>query len=365
MATSRSGRPSSFSRAATSSPASSAATATSSGVKLGPNGAAYVSSGIPDLDRILGGGFLLGSLVMVMEDAEAPHHLLLLRNFMSQGIVHRHDLLFATPSADPRAFLGTLPAPVSSSSSSSKHEQDQGLRIAWQYKKYFGEQQATEAHKDIKRDFSNDFDLRKPLERKLLGAQSIDCISIQDSANLALLHDRCSTFLTKFPRSDGSTGIAGRIAIQSLCAPQCGYFEMDWDMVSFIRSLRAMVRSSNAVALVTFPSALLPPSFSKRWQHLADTLLSVRAIPDEDKELAKLLTGYQDMVGLLHVHKVAQINSQVPTILEATTYSLKLQKRRSLVLEGLNQAPVDGASGTSYGTSSSCSTSGKGSSIDF
>lgn len=32
---------------------------------------------------------------------------------------------------------------------------------------------------------------------------------------------------------------------------------------------------------------------------------------DEDKELAKLLTGYQDMVGLLNVHKVARINTQV------------------------------------------------------
>lgn len=32
---------------------------------------------------------------------------------------------------------------------------------------------------------------------------------------------------------------------------------------------------------------------------------------DEDKELAKLLTGYQDMVGLLSVHKVARINTQV------------------------------------------------------
>ena len=34
-------------------------------------------------------------------------------------------------------------------------------------------------------------------------------------------------------------------------------------------------------------------------------------VTDEDKDLAKLLTGYQDMVGFLHVHKVAQANSQV------------------------------------------------------
>ncbi|PON40947.1 Elongator complex protein [Parasponia andersonii] len=126
-----------------------------------------------------------------------------------------------------------------------------------------------------------------------------------------------------------------------------------------------MVRSSNAVAVVTFPSTLLSLSTSKRLQHLADTLLSVKAIPDEDKELAKLLTGYQDMVGLLNVHKVARINTQVPLILEATTFSIKLQKRRFLVLECLNQAPIDASSGNSYGSSGSCSGSSKTGSLDF
>lgn len=113
-------------------------------------------------------------------------------------------------------------------------------------------------------------------------------------------------------------------------------------MLSFIRSLQSMVRSSNSVAIITFPPSLLSPSFCKRWQHMADTLLSVKAIQgflpvytlcllhlffyfkfvwsywshlmllsDEDKELAQLLTGYQDMVGFLNVHKVARINTQV------------------------------------------------------
>ncbi|WOL14499.1 elongator complex protein 4 [Canna indica] len=325
MATAADGQPrttrtpttSSFSRAS-SSPSAALHMPPNAGVKLGPNGAAFVSSGIPDLDRILGGGFLLGSLVMVMEDSDAPHHLLLLRNFMSQGIVHRQPILFASPLREPRAFLGTLPSPVSSSKAHSKRaivdpnqqEQEKGLRIAWQYKKYFGEQQASQIHdRDVKQEFSNDFDLRKPLERRLV--QNIECISIQDTPELAILRDRCSSFLSTLPRSDGGNLNAGRIAIQSFCSPQCGYSEMDWDMVAFIRFLRSIVRSSNAVAVLTFPSSYLPPSFLKRWQHLADTLLSVRAIPDEDKELAKLLTGYQDMLGFLHVHKVAQMNTQV------------------------------------------------------
>ena len=56
---------------------------------------------------------------------------------------------------------------------------------------------------------------------------------------------------------------------------------------------------------------------------------------------------------------------QVPAILEATTYSIKLQRRRFLVLECLNQAPIDGTSGSSYGTSGGCSSSSKAGNLDF
>jgi elongator complex protein 4 len=73
------------------------------------------------LAGILGGGFLLGSVVMIMEDADAPHHLLLLRCFMSQGVVHKQPLLFSGAMKEPRLFLGTLPAPVSSSKEDGRH----------------------------------------------------------------------------------------------------------------------------------------------------------------------------------------------------------------------------------------------------
>lgn len=356
-------RTSSFSRNFSAGPSS-----LTSGLKNGPNGTVFVSSGIPDLDKILGGGFPLGSLVMVMEDTDAPHHMLLLRNFMSQGLVHNQPLLYASPAKDPRSFLGTLPSPSTSKDDKARDHDieqlsDKGLRIAWQYKKYFGEQQMSDHHRDVKLEYCNDFDLRKPLDRHFLNGQRIECISLQDCSNMSTLLDRCSTFLSK--RQESNLTCAGRIAIQSFCSPQCDFSDLDWDMLSFIRSLKSIIRASNAVAIISFPSSLLSSSFSKRWQHLADTLLSVRAIQDEDKELAKLLTGYQDMIGLLSVHKVARFNTQVPVILDATTFSMKLQKRRLLVLECLNQAPVDGSSGSSYGTTSSCSGSSKTGSLDF
>ncbi|KAH6819466.1 Paxneb protein-like protein [Perilla frutescens var. frutescens] len=356
-------RTASFSRntAAASSPVSSIP-----GLKHGPNGTMFISSGISDLDKILGGGFALGSLVMVMEDPEAPHHMLLLRNFMSQGLVHHQALIYASPANDPRGFLGTLPNPMVSKDEKSRvheTEQEKGLRIAWQYKKYFGEQ-SSDSQRDGKSEYCNDFDLRKPLERYFFTGQQIDCVSLKESADLGAFHERCSSFLSQADRRSGNiTG--GRIAIQSLCSPQCEYSNREWEMLSFVRSLKSVVRLSNAVAVVTFPPSLVSTTFSIRLQHLADTLVSVKAIPDEDKELAKLLTGYQDMVGLLSVHKVARINTQVPAILEATTFSMKLQKRRSLILECLNQAPVDGSSGSSYASSGSCSGTSKTGPLDF
>lgn len=345
----------------------STVTSQNSGLKHGPNGTTFLSSGIPDLDKILGGGFSLGSLVMIMEDAEAPHHMLLLRNLMSQGLVHKQPLLYASASRDPKGFLGTLPAPAPAKEDKSRgltNEKD--LRIAWQYKKYFGDPQSNiSSNNGAQHDYCNEFDLRKPLDRHFYSGMNVDCVSIQDSPNLASLQDQCAKFLSQFSRSEANISSAGRIAIQSFCSPQCKYANMEWHMLSFIRSLKGMARSSNAVVVVTFPPSLVSPSCSKRLQHMADTLLSVRAIPDEDKEMAKLLTGYQDMVGLLNIHKVARLNTQVPVILEATTFSIKLQKRRYLVLECLNQAPVDGSSGSSYNTSGSCSGSTKAGSLDF
>lgn len=78
------------------------------------------------MTEILGGGLALGSLMVVMEDPEAPHHMLLLRNFMSQGLVHHQPLVYASPASEPRGFLGTLPSPmVSKDDKSHVHETEQ------------------------------------------------------------------------------------------------------------------------------------------------------------------------------------------------------------------------------------------------
>ncbi|KAG5239947.1 Paxneb family protein [Salix suchowensis] len=126
-------------------------------------------------NKRLGGEFTLGSLVMIMEGAEAPHHMLLLRNFIG--------------------FLGTLPSPSQAKDDKSRHhdtEQEKGLRIAWQYKKYFVEKSAN------KQDFCNDLACGNHWRGIFFSAQRVDCVSTKDSPNLNALHDRCATFFAQF-----------------------------------------------------------------------------------------------------------------------------------------------------------------------
>lgn len=49
-------------------------------------------------------------------------------------------------------------------------------------------------------DYCNDFDLRKPLDRHFFGGMNVDCVSFEDSPNLATLQDRCAGFLAQCSR---------------------------------------------------------------------------------------------------------------------------------------------------------------------
>ncbi|KAL7616451.1 hypothetical protein Lser_V15G02137 [Lactuca serriola] len=185
MATSKV-RTSSFSKNFSAAPTSSVP-----GLKYGPNGTIFLSSGIPDLDKILGGGFHLGSLVMIMEDTEAPHHMLLLRTFMSQGLVHNQPVLYASPVKNPRAFLGTLPTTIVPKDDKSRNTdaEQKDLRIAWQYKKYLGENKPHNEERDGKIEYCNEFDLRKPIEKHLITGNRLECFSLLDCSNLAGFRD--------------------------------------------------------------------------------------------------------------------------------------------------------------------------------
>ena len=56
------------------------------GTKPGLHGQTLVSSGHAELDKILGGGLPLGSLLLILEDGSSRHHASLLRYFLGEGV---------------------------------------------------------------------------------------------------------------------------------------------------------------------------------------------------------------------------------------------------------------------------------------
>ncbi|KAG2374600.1 hypothetical protein C9374_010619 [Naegleria lovaniensis] len=56
------------------------------------NGQLLVSSGLHDLDGIIGGGFPLGSLVLIEEDRFSEYCQHLMRYFLSEGMTNRHSI---------------------------------------------------------------------------------------------------------------------------------------------------------------------------------------------------------------------------------------------------------------------------------
>ncbi|XP_024534080.1 elongator complex protein 4 isoform X2 [Selaginella moellendorffii] len=229
--------------------------------KAGPNATLLVSTGVADLDKLIGGGIGMGKLVVVMEDTHAPHHLVLLRYFMAQAVSHGQPLLLATALASPTHFLSTLPAP---SASAGQFHNEAGLRIAWQYHKYdLGQSQQGQD------GYVSSFDMRKSCT-----PGRVQCHSFS-GAKVDSFLKQCRGFVSSL----ASSGEIGRIALHSICAPQCMEFCSEWELLSSLLYLKALLLNANAVALVTLPASLLAASSSKRWQHLADILLSVKALP--------------------------------------------------------------------------------------
>ena len=129
-------------------------------------GQTLVSFGLADADDLFGGGVPLGSVVLVGADArddsgrrDCGNASTLARYFLAEGVASRHAALWLAPSADRdgknrrgaalprRSRAATLPRLAVSdladdesretmTSRKTKNDDDDGLRIAWQYRRY-------------------------------------------------------------------------------------------------------------------------------------------------------------------------------------------------------------------------------------
>jgi elongator complex protein 4 len=116
------------------------------------SGQLVVSSGVSSFDDVVGGGFPLGSVVLVKQDRGTFYANLLLRYFTAQGCVDKHGFVAVVCDADSAQFLRTLPRPIDGSRVDVAEDADDDgeaeadalpgdnvasnaeLKIAWRYK---------------------------------------------------------------------------------------------------------------------------------------------------------------------------------------------------------------------------------------
>lgn len=105
------------------------------------NGQLLISTGVPSLDDILGGGQPVGTIMLIKEDRATTYAQLLLKYFIAQGIASGHQCAVASRDEDPEEMLKTLMWLSNSEkdddddnikSSQAEGDSDR-MKIAWRY----------------------------------------------------------------------------------------------------------------------------------------------------------------------------------------------------------------------------------------
>lgn len=93
------------------------------GTRPGLHGQTLISCGLADMDKLLGGGLPIGSIMLLLEDEHSQQHLNLIKYFLAEGVACRHSVCWLVPEPPPKGAAGFIPAQASTSSSSSTSRQ--------------------------------------------------------------------------------------------------------------------------------------------------------------------------------------------------------------------------------------------------
>ncbi|KAI8059135.1 Elongator complex protein 4 [Gongronella butleri] len=330
-----------------------------SGSKLSAyNGQLLVSTGVPSLDDILGGGLPVGTVLLIKEDRATTYAQLLLKYFVAQGIASKQHCALVSKDEDPMEMARQLMWLASSDADMDDDDENvktkssadnDRMKIAWRYahlKKFdttvkqappspapSATPSTGDASKDAKEQpapYCSMFDLTKRIPETVLQEASVTMIdpSIDTGGNgdgdddndVDEYHDLLKRlrkvvldgqFSSAVPVPPGTTRQALRIAIHSLASPSW-QSKTPHDLCKFFQTLRGLLRFSFGAAVVTLPAYLYDemPNYVRRVEHLVDAVLEIESFAGSPKHNDQPYT--QTYHGFFHVHKLPVLNSLLP-----------------------------------------------------
>ncbi|XP_074469459.1 elongator complex protein 4 [Sebastes fasciatus] len=330
------------------------------------NGQLLVSTGVTSLDYLLGGGLAVGTVLLIEEDRYDSYSRMILKYFLAEGVVCRHELFVAAAQDNPDDILQELPAPILDDVAIHKpveqprlscEPQDSldAMKIAWRYQNLPKVQSALASSSR----FGHYYDVSKTMEPEIRQAAKCHLFYLpehpaQSSPTHSTILESYSALLKSLQEVINREGfdVAApmsnsrnilRIGLHSLGSALWGDDLCCHDnprnghaLTTFLYGLRALLRSSLSVAVITLPSHLIQDrALMGSITRLCDNAIALESFKGSERETNPL---YKDYHGLLHVRQVPHLNCLASKLPDHKDLAFKL-KRKQFTIERLHLPP--------------------------
>ncbi|KAF0689624.1 Aste57867_18955 [Aphanomyces stellatus] len=298
------------------------------GTKPFINNQTLTSSGLRELDALIGGGFLLGTLVVVEPPVFGSFGADVLRYFAAEGLAHEQHVF-----ADA-ATVDALPLELSTAQKQLKAHvladvpDDPKLTIAWQYEKY---KPSDNGGGGADARFCHSFDLSKPMQASMRGDSTCHVLPAYSSYEDVFHH------MHRALVEHATTAV--RFVLADIGAPWT-YSEMNRDHIrrlhQFLRAIRGLLarHRHRAICMMSLPAFAMPsPAVVRALRHLGDYVFELTSFAGDP-----LPAELSDFSGLLYVHALARTHALTCHAVESTKLGIK-RDRRKLKLEHLHLPP--------------------------
>ncbi|TYZ69238.1 hypothetical protein PybrP1_007427 [[Pythium] brassicae (nom. inval.)] len=353
--------------------ASASSTVPLRGTKPFLNGQALISSGHAQLDALLGGGLLLGTLALLETPplaASASSAALaadVQRYFCAEGVAAaQRTVIVAQDAAGFAQYQLPLELSLAQSQLRRAHAHadtpaDASLTIAWQYAKYIASADAAAQTQPQTQRFCHSFDLARPIHRELLAANppvlvdvlQLDATAREPQSPRAVYEQLLSRIAAEVAAAAGRVVL--RVSVQALGSPLVGAADAAHmaALFAFVRQLRALASGRPVVCVLSGALFAFPPEFAREVHHVCDYVVELKAFAGEQDLLPAELRAFH---GLLDVRKLARVHALACHAMDAAKVGLK-RERRKLKIEKFHLPPE----GSRSSSSSTCGTGGTGS----
>ncbi|KAM5320008.1 elongator complex protein 4 isoform 1-T1 [Glossophaga mutica] len=330
------------------------------------NGQLLVSTGLPALDQLLGGGLAVGTVLLIEEDKYNVYSPLLFKYFLAEGIINGHTLLVASAKENPADILQELPAPLLDNSCKKEFDEDVGdhkapdsnikMKIAWRYQLL----PKMEAGPVSSSRFGHYYDASKKIPQELLKTSKWHGFFLPEKVPSTVNIEPCSLthgyiellqFIQKIIYEEGFDGSNPqkkqknilRIGIQSLGSPLWGddvccaeHCASSHSLTKFLYVLRGLLRTSLSACVITMPTHLIQnKAIIARITNLSDTVVHLESFIGSDRETNPL---YKDYHGLIHIRQIPRLNNLICDVSDVKDLAFKL-KRKLFTIERLHLPP--------------------------